>query len=1041
MAGTTWDDKKKPNIDAVIGAVQSADGREHPELMPDIYGRAIRFQSALKEAQNNSGNLSKAVLQWRGILTLLALKDYLELDIVIEKVDLESGIPRDNFFATALHLFPRDSLFKLIQPMEEWEWKWAPFYVIKIKSEGRERSRYEEEGYIDIALFSPTTLVFPVTEIEKKMPYSDKISWFQNTGEGKCFLDPVVCLKPEHKHAVAFWLGQMENQLNAMNGSTEWTVDASMRGVLLNLLSNYKNELNIRSENMKWFSMTNISNDRIWSNSAAGIPQIGAFINRTVKTSLSIDGINKNIDIHDIFARELCYMKHVESEDSDKAEVRIYPFENCQYADKHRMTNDSNEDYYAFIPFGEKFVELLSENPKVIPQIMNVFSIRINTDMDEVTANLALSRISPGGMDITCEYPFGNGNLFQGISLALWPGKYHEKWLRYFIYYNDNATGMELCVPPNIGGKSKTRGGCEIFQFDNYPEAIGVKNQNKVYAGAMFLRKERGNNLTDGEADGAANNTATVCVDFGTSGTIAYVDITDENGRPEQEISMADEGALPLLLRNDERKIREISENFIPVIIKKEKLYSIYKKYSMSVRTTPEPLLDGIIYLAENMEIIKSNEQEQYLTNIKWMTNADRGWFIAFLQQFCMQISWKLLQMSYGNIKWKYAVPLSLNEQSRNNIDSAWKKEIKSYLMSVTGMAHDMPDIHTESEAVSSYFARHPNVTANEILQEEIGYAVADIGGGSTDFSLWKKEDGQIMWETSVNMAGRKIFSTRAFRYIEKLRNVLDPEQDAEIRKLLVSIKSLGERSGDEVAIAFFERFIGEHGEKLRAEVARKCGDSNMEWIEEFRAQIALGAAMILFCMGQMAGEAIEAREFRPADGGVFYITLAGNGANLFDWIYNDSWNEVDAQEKYIFNHIFGDGVYSRIVSAENDYNKFRKMDVRIVKSPNPKKEVAMGLLQVGKINFKPKGVKTGYEDKDIIKWKDVFFESVKKHFTGSTYLSYLLDNGIWNEKLQKDNRWENVANNDPETGCCGTMMNILEKLYNWLEKSWGYRS
>lgn len=106
MAGTTWDDKKKPNIDAVIGAVQSADGREHPELMPDIYGRAIRFQSALKEAQNNSGNLSKAVLQWRGILTLLALKDYLELDIVIEKVDLESEIPSDNFLPLPCICFP-----------------------------------------------------------------------------------------------------------------------------------------------------------------------------------------------------------------------------------------------------------------------------------------------------------------------------------------------------------------------------------------------------------------------------------------------------------------------------------------------------------------------------------------------------------------------------------------------------------------------------------------------------------------------------------------------------------------------------------------------------------------------------------------------------------------------------------------------------------------------------------------------------------------------------------------------------------------------
>lgn len=267
-------------------------------------------------------------------------------------------------------------------------------------------------------------------------------------------------------------------------------------------------------------------------------------------------------------------MKYVENDDNVKGEVKMYPFENCEYAGKHRITNDKNEDYYAFIPFGEKFVEFLSINTIVIPQIMKVFSIRLNKDMNEVTANLALSQVCPGGMDITFEYPFGKGNLLQGISLALWPRKYHDDWQRYFLYYNDNATGMKLSIPSNISGKSNTRGGCEIFQIDNYPEAIGVRNQNKIYAGAMFLRKEKDGNLTYN----AANNAATVCVDFGTSGTIAYVDIPDEDGRPEQEISMAEEGALPLLLRNDERKTREISENFIPVIIKKEKLYTIYKK-------------------------------------------------------------------------------------------------------------------------------------------------------------------------------------------------------------------------------------------------------------------------------------------------------------------------------------------------------------------------------------------------------------------------------------------------------------------------------
>ena len=41
--GTTWNNQRKNNIDEVISAMNSANGEERPELMPDIYGRAIRF--------------------------------------------------------------------------------------------------------------------------------------------------------------------------------------------------------------------------------------------------------------------------------------------------------------------------------------------------------------------------------------------------------------------------------------------------------------------------------------------------------------------------------------------------------------------------------------------------------------------------------------------------------------------------------------------------------------------------------------------------------------------------------------------------------------------------------------------------------------------------------------------------------------------------------------------------------------------------------------------------------------------------------------
>lgn len=54
---------------------------------------------------------------------------------------------------------------------ENWDWNWEQFYVIKLKQ--------PEDRYVDIALFSPITIIYPVVELEKKMPDLHQVSWFK----------------------------------------------------------------------------------------------------------------------------------------------------------------------------------------------------------------------------------------------------------------------------------------------------------------------------------------------------------------------------------------------------------------------------------------------------------------------------------------------------------------------------------------------------------------------------------------------------------------------------------------------------------------------------------------------------------------------------------------------------------------------------------------------------------------------------------------------------------------------------------------------
>ena len=543
----------------------------------------------------------------------------------------------------------------------------------------------------------------------------------------------------------------------------------------------------------------------------------------------------------------------------------------------------------------------------------------------------------------------------------------------------------------------------------------------------MFFKTEG-----DDEVDGNnANKNATVCVDFGTSRTIAYAAIQDEDA---VEISLTGEGALPLLLKNEQENMQQIADNFIPVSVNDEKTYSLYKAFDVTFRPDPFPILEGIIYVAGNMDVVEVNNKKiQYLTELKWMTDAYRGWFVAFLKQYCVQIAWQLLMQGVKNITWKYAVPLSLSSKAQHAVKEAWNNNITQYLEKSNNMSNVVNDPISESCAVSRYFYCNKTISSNITLHEKVGYIIADIGGGSIDFALWKEAKEKIMWAVSAPLAGREIFSKRAFKYIAKFIDVLDVKQDKCMIKRLEAISKLNSDREYNVAIAFFERFVGDtqNSDRLRQVISSVADDNNREWVGEFQSQIALGAAMIIFSAGQIVGEAIQKRRFCVADTGSFYIVLAGNGANLFDWIYGELWDTISEEKINIFVQMFLAGIKSRSNFSEFEYNKFKELDIRIVKSPAAKKEVASGLFYTDSANVNTEEkLDTTFVMSDVIDWKNGFIDAFCSNFKNEEYNFSLM------ESLKRDRRWENVVARkiEEKKECCNIMISdVLKQLYEWM--------
>lgn len=1003
--------EKVKTIDSYIDKINDKNCDNISHSIPDVYGRVIQYQIFLKEVlKADQTRKTKEEMQWRGIISILALKDYLNLDVKIEKLELTKRTYEQNAFANAVAMTPKVTL-NMKGKADAYDWNWNQFYIIQIND-------FKKNKYIDIALFSPESLIYPVAEIEKKMPVIKEITWFgmnNNDFEKYQFYNPVEFLHEDQKRIVYFWIKTMKEKFNKMVEDIKLQEGSGGENIIINeLLSRFENELEIDlgkiSDDQKYFSISNITKNLELRKEKSGALD---YINCTVETFISINGVK--INIHDIFSEKIHCFRRKKDE-----EMGANLFKHCYFADRHKIRNelDENYDYYAFIPFSKKFLEELQKNQETLKNVMKVFSMTFLKE--KIFVHIRFSELENVGINLTHEYDLNKSCDFQAneITTTMWPGTRHENWIQYFIYFDEQVTGLQIESRGIIKEKARENG--KVVQINNFPEVISFCEKNGKSMGGLFpkpLKKIM---------QASSNKEATVCVDFGTSSTIAYAKIENDE---EEEMFIDSYESLGILLKSSDSSNTEISKYFIPRNIEESKLYSIYKKFDQSIRTNPTPILDGTIYISGSMEIIPEREDgAEYLTDIKWMNDSDRGWFIAFLTQLCLHISMKLIHKNVGKINWKYAIPLSIKGKNRESIINAWKDTIKNYLEEATGLQHFInEEIISESSAVGSYFY-HDKEISGVRLNDPMGYMIIDIGGGSTDFALWKKEENIIMWESSVPVAGRRIFSRQAFQYIHDFNKLLDNDNQSKLKKQLDEISKLDNKTG----LAFFERFIEENF-KIIKEFFYNCGinDSGREWTKKFHFQFTLGASMIIFAAGQMVGEVIERKEFHPADNGTFYVILAGNGSKLYDWLYYENWNKLEEKDKSAFNKIFMEGVCSRIDKEIEAYRTFSRLTVQIIKSPNPKREVAKGLFYVERNEqIRAREFKKEFVKKEINGWRQKYFEIFSKEFA-DVYNPYLTSSRFKEENVE--NKWSNVINRSIEGNkeCSHIMLDdILTQYY-----------
>lgn len=911
---------------------KNENGTEDKHSIPDVYGRAIQLQISLEYVMRKSiYKPTKEILNWRGILTMLALQRLHHLDITLDRIDYkkemekfsgEAGRSLGDVFDKAISYPPQKSMFSGTEA-----WENGVFHMVCIKGKG-------EVDKVDVALFSPLTLIYPVADLEEEISAVEGIKWFDY--KKKVFLNPTDVLSKMEKAIVCFWVDCLMDELREIAQNTEEPVQSMISSVVFHL-EQYLIDLQKAMPANVWkgkkcFEVTEI--DRAFGNANKTV--VDKLLNRTIKLVLYLSDAKK-IEYDKVFSSRLYYIPKNQS-----------PFLDCKYASKHEIRSSSN--WYAFLPLGKEVADKCSKDE--IECLVQNLNMELSGNYTEygicVNASLASSNI-PGNIDIEKIYydKSGKGEMIKEEreipAIAIWPPECSERWNDYYIYLNGAQGTIEIDLDNVQKGENKY-----VSCLKRFPYAIALK-KDKVHSVGMILP-----NYEVKSTANVANTNATVGIDFGTSGTTVYAKI--DNGNFPILIDIGEDVA-QWIIPGDNDEVRMLSEYFISVIPEQRELYSIYRMQSENMKQSVKPLLDGLIYQAQENEMIENSPK--FLAGMKWDIVNNKAYYQAFIEELCLHIRRMLYKYGVTSVTWRYALPQGMKEAS--SYQQIWKNNMLNFLNSTMGdVTHTISaQEYTESEAASLYFLHAPEIKA---VNQDKGYLVVDIGGGSMDIAVWQRKQGKeasMIAQTSIPVAGRLLFTRWLALNLNLDEIIAAVFSNDPIKEQLNKIKNISDIN---IENAVLERIVNSQIEKIMDAYMQKTG-----WAKRVERQLEFGMALLLYTLGSFVGYLKKSQILIEQDNtGSFCIALGGNGSKIMNWL--------SCREK--LHEMFEKGLKSREVSSEH-------CKPQIILSQSPKKEVAYGLVQEKNENFEKDmpNIKEEISNQMVMEWNKDFVNSYNSIF------------------------------------------------------------
>ena len=569
-------------------------------------------------------------------------------------------------------------------------------------------------------------------------------------------------------------------------------------------------------------------------------------------------------------------------------------------------------------------------------------------------------------------------------NVQIWPNFKHANWKKYYVF-TGRSTKLPITIVPvwtdgikedlNFNIKTREEFSVKLRSGTEFPTVFVCRTVEKksIELGLICLDEKKLDPINSPQGG------CYIGVDFGTTNTVvSYAPIGSGTNLWKQ---MTFKDRVFSVTRVTEAGKADLRRYFFPANSQPEtidgattnSIRTIFHGFQLSEDNENEPrvieddeqaLVQGNIYYLERGQNISDDKWviHDLKSDIKWDNEKTMR---AFLYQLCLQAMAEVFSNGFTKIIWQYSWPMAFDNNKKEFYKQFWKDYLIKSMNDISKMS-DSNDVRekTESESMADYFQ---NVIPNGGYRYTNGLLTIDIGGGTTDISVW---DGSgLLGQCSFRLAGSNIFSGYIANKYKKSSELLTPlggnnggiTDNNKKKNLLTKLEKLSllaleamksENQTDWQTFKLELESILKYSESDLLKNIRSASNDNEE-LNIVMRDIAFALGGIFYYVGSFIAHLRNKKQKddgtiiqndSPIYRGLPDCFVGGNGSKLLNWAAKGAFNS-NQDLKGLFRMFLLKGISDNTPGWNRNSSLFQ-IDNRFIKqSDQPKIEVSLGLI------------------------------------------------------------------------------------------------